>query len=961
MESSLRVLYVEDAETDAELARRALTHLTPRCVLDVAASLQDGLERLSAAPTGYDLVLTDLRLPDGNGLDLLTHVRERGLPLAVVILTGSGDQESVIAALKAGADDYLVKTGDYLERLPKTLAAALIRFRNEVARRTRPLRVLYAEHNAFDLDLTRRHLAQYAAFIRLDTAHNTDEVLACLPDTGAEAPPYDVLLLDYHLPGSDALEAVKRLRQERGLDLPVVLVTGQGSEEAAAQALRLGVADYLVKRPGYLFELPATLEKAHHRAELLREQAALRDSNRRYDELTARIAVGVYRFRMVGDGEARFDYVSARWCAMNDLKRDQVLADARLAFELVHPEEREGFRRLNERVRSTLETFAWEGRFLIRGETRWMRVESSPTRQENGDIVWDGVQADMTERRLAEEKLRQAVAVIASTRDGMIVTDLKPRIVTVNPAYTEITGYTEAEVLGKNPRLLQSGRHDRTFYQAMWASILETGHWQGELWNRRKSGELYPQWLTISTVRDERGEATHYVGVLTDISQIKRAEEQLEHLAHHDPLTDLPNRRLAQSRLAHAVEQAQRHERRVGVLLLDLDRFKTVNDSLGHPAGDALLRAIALRLRKRLREEDTLARLGGDEFLVVLEHLPRPEEAASVAQNLLDLLTQPFMLPDGSEVYVNASIGVSLYPDDGGSAADLIQHADAAVYQAKEQGRNTYRFYTEALTRIAHERLDLERRMRGALERGEFLLHYQPQLSVTEGRIVGVEALVRWQPPGQALVSPARFIPLAEETGLIVPLGEWVLRTACAQAQAWRAAGWPSLLMAVNLSARQIRQPDLVGRVRAALADSGLPAECLELEITESGLMEQGEQAETILRALKETGARLAIDDFGTGYSSLAYLKRFPIDQLKIDQSFVRDIPHDPNDMEIAAAIIALAHTLRLEVLAEGVETTEQLAFLREHGCNLCQGYLFSRPVPPEDLALLLAAPPAVK
>ncbi|QQS54812.1 MAG: EAL domain-containing protein [Candidatus Competibacteraceae bacterium] len=568
---------------------------------------------------------------------------------------------------------------------------------------------------------------------------------------------------------------------------------------------------------------------------------------------------------------------------------------------------------------------------------------------------------DITERKQVEERLRQAAMVFENTRDGVMIVNLDQRILAVNRAFTEITGYIEAEILDQNPHILQSGRHDRAFYQLMWASILQTGYWQGELWNRRKNGELYPQWLTISTVRDEHGEPTHYVGVLTDISQLKRAEERLVHLVHYDPLTDLPNRLLAQSRLAHAVDQAQRHEQRVGVLLLDLDRFKTVNDSLGHPAGDALLCAIALRLRERLREEDTLARLGGDEFLVVLEHLPRPEEAASVAQNLLDLLTQPFMLPDGSEVYVNASIGISLYPDDGSSAADLIQYADTAVYQAKEQGRNTYRFYTEALTRAAHERLDLERRLRGALERDEFLLHYQPQLSVIEGRIIGVEALVRWQPPGQALVSPARFIPLAEETGLIVPLGEWVLRTACAQAQAWRLAGWPSLLMAVNLSARQIRQPDLVGRVRAALADSGLPAEYLELEITESGLMEQGEQAETILRALKETGVRLAIDDFGTGYSSLAYLKRFPIDQLKIDQGFVRDIPHDPNDMEIAAAIIALAHTLRLEVLAEGVETTEQLAFLREHGCKLCQGYLFSRPVPPEDLALLLAAPPVVK
>ena len=581
------------------------------------------------------------------------------------------------------------------------------------------------------------------------------------------------------------------------------------------------------------------------------------------------------------------------------------------------------------------------------GSLRWITVDAVRLNDQRHMAFCQ----DTTERRLAEEKLRLNAAVVASTRDGVIITDLESRILAVNPAYTEITGYHEAEVVGQNPRLLQSGRHGRAFYQAMWASIREMGYWRGELWNRRKNGELYPQWLTISVVRNDQGEATHYIGVLTDISQIKHAEERLDRLAHYDPLTDLPNRRLAQLRLTHAVEQAQRHGYRLGVLFIDLDRFKTVNDSLGHPVGDELLQAIARRLSQRLRQEDTLARLGGDEFLVVLEYLQRPEEAAAVAQILISRLEQPFTLAGGQELYVSASIGISLYPDDGHSAADLIQHADTAVYQAKMQGRNTYRFYTEALTRTAHERLDLESRLRRALERNEFLLHYQPLMSVEEERMIGVEALVRWQPPDEALVPPLRFIPLAEETGLIVPLGEWVLRTACAQAKSWLDAGSPPLLLAVNLSARQFQQPDLIARIQAILTDTGWPVACLELEITESTLMEQGQQAVTTLMALKELGVRLAIDDFGTGYSSLAYLKRFPIDKLKIDQSFVRDIPHDPNDMEIASAIIALAHNLRLEVLAEGVETPDQLAFLRERGCDASQGYLFSRPLPAEELA----------
>ena len=950
----MNILYVEDNPVDADLARRHLARLAPELTLDTVSTLREAMSRLETA-SDYDAALIDLRLPDGNGLDLLNQIRERNLPIAVVILTGSADQESAVIALKAGADDYLVKRGDYLQRLPATLRDAHSRLLADAARKSQPLRVLYAERNRFDIDLTLRYLAQRFPFIHLTAVENAHAALARLPADPSIPPDYEVVLLDYHLPGFNALEVAKVLRQDRHLDLPIVLVTSEGDEEIVAQALRLGISDYLIKHPNYLYELPAILEKVHHQNILMRERIALQAAKRQYEELTERIPVGVYRFRMRRDGGAQFDYVSSRWCLMNGLEMPTVLRNIEEASALIHPEDRGEFERLNQEIRLSPKVFFWEGRFLIRGETRWMRIESTPTRLDNGDIVCDGVQIDITERRQAEEKLRLIAAVIASTRDSVVITDLEPRILAVNPAYTEITGYSEAEMIGQNPRLLQSGRHDRAFYQALWASLRKTGHWQGELWNRRKNGELYPQWVTLSTVRDHRGEPTHYVGVFTDISQIKHAEARLEHLAHYDPLTELPNRLLAQLRLAHALEQAQRRHCKVGVLFIDLDQFKTVNDSLGHLAGDQLLRAIAQRLSERLRQQDTLARLGGDEFLIVLEGLQRPEEAATVAQTLIGLLTRPFtLLSSDQEIYLGASIGISLYPDDGLSVGELIQHADTTVYQAKAKGRNTYQFYTETLTRAAHERLDMESRLRRGLERGEFLLHYQPLVAVGDGRIIGAEALVRWQPPGEALVPPLRFIPLAEETGLIVALGEWVLRAACVQAQIWREAGLPPLLLTVNLSAQQFQQPGLIEQLRALLADTGLPATSLELEITESALMQQGQDAVAMLMALKDLGVRLAIDDFGTGYSSLAYLKRFPLDKLKIDQSFVRDIPNDPGDMGITAAIIALARTLRLEALAEGVETAEQLAFLREQGCDTYQGYLFSRPVPAEEFALRL-------
>lgn len=566
-----------------------------------------------------------------------------------------------------------------------------------------------------------------------------------------------------------------------------------------------------------------------------------------------------------------------------------------------------------------------------------------------------GTSRDITERKRAIVQVRQAAEVFANIGEGVVITNGVGEVQAVNPAFCRITGYAEPEVLGKNMRFLQSGRQDAAFYREMWASLLREGHWQGEVWNRRKSGEAYPELLTISAIRDANGHVLNYIGAFSDISRAKESAEKLELLAHYDPLTGLPNRLLFVSNVNHAVARARRDKTVGAVLFIDLDRFKYVNDSLGHPLGDELLRQASLRFRERLRDADILARLGGDEFVVLLEELADHEDAARVALSLIKQCEAPFLLSGGREASVGASIGITLFPDDGGEATHLLKNADAALYQAKDAGRGVYRFFTAALTSAAFARLDIEARLRHALERHEFVVYYQPLVSVADGHIKGVEALVRWQDPERGLVPPGKFIPVAESTGLIVPLGEWVLRESCRQMKRWLEAGIRMDRLAVNLSPNQFKMPDICNRVSVALEESGLSPDHLELEITEGAIMEETEEARSKMAILTGMGIRLAIDDFGTGYSSLAYLKRLPIGKLKVDQSFVRGIPADEADANLASAIIGLAKMFKLEALAEGVETVAQADFLRGQGLDTFQGYLFSRPVPATEIEALVA------
>ncbi|MFC4600933.1 EAL domain-containing protein [Cohnella hongkongensis] len=594
----------------------------------------------------------------------------------------------------------------------------------------------------------------------------------------------------------------------------------------------------------------------------------------------------------------------------------------------------------------------WQGEIWNRrknGEVypEWLSISS--VKDDRGAVLnYVAMFTDMTSRKTTLSKLRLHAQVFSNAGEGIMITDQQLNILSVNQAFTAVTGYTEEEAVGQTPRLLHSGVQPPSFYVRMWERIHSAGHWQGEIWNRRKNGEVYPEWLSITTLKDENGLITNYIGMFTDITERKQSEEHLKYLAHFDKLTGLPNRTLLYELVREATGEPQTAERKLAVFFIDLDRFKTVNDSLGHTIGDKLLRQVAERLGSAAADQDIVSRLGGDEFILVRRDARSPEDALGYAERLLAALKRPFLVDD-NELYVSASIGICLSPEHGDDFETLVKHADLAMYEAKIR-KIGYQLFNSGIRDIFQRKLTLENELRRAIDSNQLLVHYQPQVHAVTGRIEGIEALLRWNHPTLGQVPPGEFIPIAEETGSIMEIGRWVFAEVCKQLLSWSAQGRAVPPVAVNLSARQFRAADLVSSFRNIVTRTPCDPQQIVIEITESSSMSDIESVLPVLRAFKSLGFRIAIDDFGKGYSALGYMKQFPIDILKIDKSFVRELTCDRKSAVIAKAVIEMARGMDLRVVAEGVETAEQLEKLRSMNCDIVQGFFIDPPMPSELL-----------
>jgi diguanylate cyclase (GGDEF)-like protein/PAS domain S-box-containing protein len=679
--------------------------------------------------------------------------------------------------------------------------------------------------------------------------------------------------------------------------------------------------------------------------------AALRTSEARYRAMTQSAPDAI----IGSDQDERILHFNRAAEAMFGYKEHEMLGQpiTRLIADASLPEHHERVRRYRKNNERSYSTRIIEVTLKRKDGEEFTGELALSAVKVDGEAIFTSILRDITARRALEDRLRLSAQVFDSTQDSITMTDARGSIIGVNPAFEQTTGYTEREVVGQNPRLLRSGRHDGAFYRAMWQSLETQGQWAGEIWNRRKNGQVYPERLRINAVRDQREQVVAYVSVSSDISALKEAHTQLDFLSNHDPLTLLPNRNLLNDRLQLALTAAQPGGGGVALLLFDIDRLQRINDALGHPTGDALIQEVAKRVAAIVPPGDTLAHLGADEFALVLTRFQDVDDIIVIVRRLMAQVAEPVQL-GSQDLYVTASVGISIYPRDGATPGALLTGADVALSHVKENGRNNFHFYRGEMNAHALRWMSLEVHLRHAVERNELRLYFQPQVALADGRVTGVEALLRWHSAELGMVPPGDFIPLAEDSGLILDIGTWVIEEACRQMKAWHGKGLPAMMVAVNVSARQFAAGTVPAVVRKALQDNGVAPRWLEVELTESVMMHDSEHTQMQLNELAAMGVSISLDDFGTGYSSLGYLTRFRLDKLKIDQTFVKNITTDPRSAAIARATTALAHGLNLVVVAEGVETEGQLAFLRDMGCDKIQGYLFSRPLPVDELSVLL-------
>lgn len=752
----------------------------------------------------------------------------------------------------------------------------------------------------------------------------------------------DIVLLDVLLPDGDGFSLCREfLEDAEGRDLPIAMVTGLDDLESIHLAYESGATDFITK-PVSWGSLPFRLQF------ILRAKKAFRDVSVSEGKTRALLAgIPDMILRIARDGHVIDMQVGVNTQEMDHWVRyDDVKGEGHLPLPV--------YRILAPHL---YRVFAGHGEQLV--EFDWSPLPDSLRTWEARILLRDAQEAvmvirDITQRRHQEAKLRLWAKVFEDSNEAIMILDAKLCIVLVNKTFEKMMGFTAEEVMGVDAAQVGASTHPRGFFRNLIAILNERGAWLGELTSQRKNGETFPSWFSISRVMGSDGQVDNYIAIFTDISERKKSQERLDFLAHHDSLTELPNRTLLNDRLEMAINTARRRAEKVGVLFIDLDRFKNINDSLGHAAGDQVLRQTAVRLKNVIRSDDTVARLGGDEFVVLVPRIGDERDVADIAIKIREALLKPYVLED-MPIHLSPSIGIAIYPDDGDAANALIKNADAAMYLAKEKGRNNYQFYTPLLNSRTLDRLKLEHDLRLALDLEQFELHYQPQVDANTQQLYGAEALIRWRHPERGLVPPNDFIPLAEETGLIIPIGEWVIREAARQVTRWQAEGLNHMVVSVNISALQFHQPGFLAEVQSIMTRVGAEPPSLELELTESMLMSDMDVSISVLQRFRDLGYRIAIDDFGTGFSCLNYLRRLPVNILKIDQSFVRDMQSDEASLAIVSYIIRLAQSLGMDTIAEGVETATEMTLLAHEGCRLMQGYHFSKALPPAQFDAWLA------
>ncbi len=951
-----RILIVDDVN---ENLHALMSILRDNYAIIAATNGEKALELAVRIPSP-DLVLLDIKMPDMDGYEVLRRLKSNPATadIPVIFVTALSESTDEAKGLKLGAADYISKpVNPDLLKLRILTQLELRRYRRK------PMVSLSGQMTMQDARPTLLVVDDIPANVHELIEVLKDEYRVIVANNGPKAlelvqgmTPPDLVLLDIVMPDMDGYEVCRRIKATAlGNRIPVIFVSIVDSTVDKVRGFSIGAADYITK-PFDIYEVRARIQAHLELSRLQRffeqlvEQrtAALEESREKYRILAEYSPNWEYWLGANGD----YLYVSPACADISGYAPEDFMNNTDLMQDIIHADDLSLWINHRETVNFSTQHVAAPLNFRIiarNGEEHWIEHICKPVIDAQGHFLGRrGTHRDITDRKKAQQQLMLAATVFENASEGILITDANNTVLSINKAFVNLMGYSPEEVIGQTPRLFRSGRYGRHFYQEMWTAINNNGSWQGEIWNRSKDGTQHPCLLNISVVYGQSADITHHVAVYTDLSHIKNTEQQLDYLVHHDPLTALPNRVLFQQLLEHALQKAKRSHMQFALLSLDLDHFKTVNDSLGQALGDQLLIEATERLKGLLRGIDAVSRPSGDEFNVLLDQIDHPQSADLLAQRMIESLALPFVL-NGQNVYIGVSIGIAFYPLDGLDVVTLQRNADTALNQAKTQGRGKLCFFSPEMTVLAQQRLHLEAELRRALVQDELVLYYQPQVSLQTGHLDGLEALVRWQHPSRGMIPPGEFIPMAEESGLIVLLGEWVLRKACQQISEWSKQGLSLPLIAVNVSAVQLSRGDFFDTVQTILRETAVSPEFLELEITESSVMSDLTDAAKTLAKLQALGLRLSIDDFGTGYSSLSYLQELAVDKLKIDISFVRGMTSDEGKAAIVQAVIALGHGLGLEVIAEGVETQAQLEALRLLQCDMMQGYLVSKPLPPEQ------------